>query len=489
MVRLVWGERVRSSLVAFLLLVCLAVPGRALAVEGPGQSATAVVAGRVLGPDHNPVPGVQVQLRAGAKTLDQGVTGPDGAFRIEGVPAPGVYRIVCSVGSIVEKGPEVTLTGAGEVAAVDVTLKLRLSEQVSVTADAWTLPKDVPNSVAIKTAEKLAEQNLFNPEDALRYAPSTVIRKRYIGDRNALLGGRSFGTLQPSRGLVFLDGYLLSNFLGRFDAPRWNMVTPEALERVDILYGPFSAIHAGNSIGTTVVMTERTPVRLEWGASVTGYGQGFDQYGESDNYRGGQLSAYVGGRFESGWGALTYNHQDSISQPMQYFNVDGERRGRLPGRERPGHARVGDPLRHRPEGEPAGGLRRQRRGDRPHAPGQPEAQARLRVHPGAGGERAPGRLDQRHDQQQPHVPARRGRGTRCGKGGSRTARTRSTSRPRPSRRPRATRSTASSGSRSGAGAPWAGTARPWSPTTASSPTRRGRRTCRTPSPRTAAPAR
>ena len=321
----------RSSLMAFALLVGLATEGRGAAVDDATQPATAVVMGRVVGFDHNALPGVKVQLRVGARTLEPtGMTGPDGTFRLEGVPAPGVYRIVCSVGSTVEKGPEVTVARGGEIVTSEVTLRLRMSEEVSVTADAWTLPKDVPNSVAIKTPEKLSEQNLFNPEDALRYAPSTVIRKRYIGDRNALLGGRSFGTLQPSRGLVFLDGYLLSNFLGRFDAPRWNMVTPEALERVDILYGPFSAIHAGNSIGTTVVMTERTPVRVEWGASFTGYGQRFGQYGETDDYRGGQLSAYIGGRLKSVWSAFTYNHQESTSQPMQYFNVTANDAGVFP---------------------------------------------------------------------------------------------------------------------------------------------------------------
>jgi len=331
MIRSATGGVVRT-LMALPVVACLAAAGRAaVGEEATPTPSAAVVTGRVLGPDHNPVPGVRVQLRAGASTLDQtAVTGPDGTFRLEGVPAPGDYRIVCSVGSVVEKGPEVTLARGEAIAAADVTLRLRMSEQVSVTADAWTLPRDVPNSVAIRTAEKLREQNVFNPEDALRYAPSTVIRKRYIGDRNALLGGRSFGTLQPSRGLVFLDGYLLSNFLGRFDAPRWNMVTPEALERVDILYGPFSAIHAGNSIGTTVVMTERTPVALEWGASVTGYGQRFGQYGLTDDYRGGQLSAYVGGRFKSGWAALSFNHQDSTSQPMQYFNVTANDVGVFP---------------------------------------------------------------------------------------------------------------------------------------------------------------
>ena len=60
-----------------------------------------------------------------------------------------------------------------------------------------------------------------------------------------------------------MDGYLISNFLGRFDGPRWNMITPEAIARVDVLYGPFSAIYPGNSIGTTVVTSEREPRAFE----------------------------------------------------------------------------------------------------------------------------------------------------------------------------------------------------------------------------------
>ena len=169
------------------------------------------------------------------------------------------------------------------------------------------------------------------------------------------MGGRSFGTLQPSRGLVYLDGYLLSNFLGRFDAPRWNMVTPEALERVDVLYGPFSAIHAGNSIGTTIVMTERTPRRVEWGVGLTGYGQGFEQYGQGDDYGGGQLSAYAGTRLR--FGALGRAH---LQPPGLDVAADavlhrlGERVGRLPGGRGRVHAGVRHPLRRRPQGATGG---------------------------------------------------------------------------------------------------------------------------------------
>ena len=77
------------------------------------------------------------------------------------------------------------------------------------------------------------------------------MRKRYIGDRNALIGGRSFGTLQPSRALVYLDGYLISNFLGRFDAPRWNMISPEAIIKQATLMESYGAncIYATDSAG------------------------------------------------------------------------------------------------------------------------------------------------------------------------------------------------------------------------------------------------
>lgn len=193
------------------------------------------------------------------------------------------------------------------------------------------LAADVPSNSASKTAEDLREQNLVNPEDALKYVPNTSIRKRYIGDRNSMIGGRSFGTLQPSRGLAYVDGYLISNFLGRFDGPRWNMITPEAIARVDVLYGPFSAIYPGNSIGTTVVTTEREPRGFEASARITGYRQRFDLYGDAADYDGHQLSAFVGSRLDSGlWYSLSANRQNSTSQPMAYYTVSADAAGVFP---------------------------------------------------------------------------------------------------------------------------------------------------------------
>ena len=189
----------------------------------------------------------------------------------------------------------------------------------------------LPGATASKSAEQLREQNLVNPEDALQYAPNTSIRKRYPGDRNALVAGRSFGTLQPSRALVYLDGYLISNFLGRFDAPRWNMISPEAIERVDVLHGPYSALFPGNSIGTTVVVTQHVPQALELSGRVMGYRQSFSEYGDKDHYDGSQFSLHLGDRLDSGlWYVADLNHQNSTSQPMQYHTVTANAAGAFP---------------------------------------------------------------------------------------------------------------------------------------------------------------
>lgn len=193
---------------------------------------------------------------------------------------------------------------------------------VSVTATRAPLDPNLPSTTASKTSEQLRTQNLFNPEDALDNLPSLTVRKRYFGDRNANVGGRSHGTLQPGRSLVYLDGYLISNFLGRFDAPRWNMVNTEAIDRVDVLYGPFSAIYPGNSIGSTVVLTERKPKGFEGSVSVKYNSQPFEEYGTRETYDSHQVSARLASRLDSGlWWSLGVQRQDSRGHPMGYCNA------------------------------------------------------------------------------------------------------------------------------------------------------------------------
>ena len=213
------------------------------------------------------------------------------------------------------------VAGAQDV-AVDKAL-----EPVVVTATRSPLDPNLPSTTESRTAAQLREQNFVNVEDALRYVPSTTIRKRYVGDRNSLIGGRSSSELQAPRGLVYADGYLLSQFLGQFNAPRWNVVAPEELARVDVFYGPFSALYPGNSIGTTVVMTTRQPKQFEASARIQYFTQDFDDAGFSGTYGGHQESAWLGNRSGDWTYTLSANRLKNRSQPMQYLTLQETKPG------------------------------------------------------------------------------------------------------------------------------------------------------------------
>ena len=186
--------------------------------------------------------------------------------------------------------------------------------------------QDVPNTKESVDAAKLRETvNLRNSEDSLRYFPSLFVRKRHIGDTQAPLATRTSGVGASARSLVYADGILLSALIGNnnnFASPRWGMVSPEEIEHVDVLYGPFSAEYPGNSIGAVVNITTRMPEKLEASATLAGNLQHFDQYATRGSYPAYQFAGTVGDRI----GAFTWfasaNHVDSKSQPLAYVTVN-----------------------------------------------------------------------------------------------------------------------------------------------------------------------
>jgi iron complex outermembrane receptor protein len=192
---------------------------------------------------------------------------------------------------------------------------------VTIVGNRSPLDPNLPTTSESITSEQLRKQNFVNVEDALKYLPDVTVRKRYIGDRNALIGGRSASNLQAPRALVYADGYLLSQFLGQFNAPRWNAVAPEELARVDVLYGPFSALYPGNSIGTTVVMTTRQPKAFEGSARVQAFTQHLNDAGFSGTYSGHQESFWLGDKVGEWTYTIDANYLRSHGQPMQYVTL------------------------------------------------------------------------------------------------------------------------------------------------------------------------
>jgi iron complex outermembrane receptor protein len=182
-----------------------------------------------------------------------------------------------------------------------------------------------PATVESVSAERLEETTaVITPEDSLRYLPSLFVRKRHVGDTQSPLATRTSGVGASARSLIYADGLLLSALIGNNNtsaSPRWGMVSPEEIERVDVLYGPFSAAYPGNSIGAVVNITTRLPDASEGSISASTSVQSFEQYGTDGIFPAWQVGATLGGREGSFAWFAGASHVDSRSQPLAYATV------------------------------------------------------------------------------------------------------------------------------------------------------------------------
>lgn len=173
--------------------------------------------------------------------------------------------------------------------------------------------------------EQFQGVNAQNVEDLMKYAPDFFVRKRFAGDSNGVPGFRGTHSTQSTRTLVMVDGFTVSNFLGNSFtyAPKWGVVGPGEVEQFDVVYGPYSARYAGNSMGGVVNITTRSPERTEAFATVQGLVQPYDQYGTHGTYWGWSGEAGVGFRQKDGpWSLrLSGRHFRNTGQPMMFYGL------------------------------------------------------------------------------------------------------------------------------------------------------------------------
>jgi iron complex outermembrane receptor protein len=193
------------------------------------------------------------------------------------------------------------------------------------TTQPTSLPTQIPTTMeGIDRLQIEQTINATDSEDALKYFPSLLVRKRYAGDYNhAILSSRASGTGNSARSMVYGDGILLSNYLGNgvgglSYVPRWGLVTPEEIDRVDVMYGPFSAAYPGNSMGAVVDYVTRMPTAFEGHVAIGYIVQPFDLYSTQATYRGWQTSASLGSRQGEWSWWINVNRTDSQGQPLSF---------------------------------------------------------------------------------------------------------------------------------------------------------------------------
>ncbi len=219
---------------------------------------------------------------------------------------------------------EVTIESRDAPVAAENAMTEAMGTVTVVARRPSSLPFTIPATVEGITGDTVARTiNATDSEDALKYFPSLIVRKRYTGDfDHAVLASRASGTGNSARSLVYVDGILLSNLLGNGASftPRWGLVTPEEIERVDVLYGPFSAAYPGNSVGAVVDYVTRMPQEFEARASLGTFSEDFNVHNTHDTYSGWQASASAGGARDSTSFWANFSRLDSDGHPLSFAN-------------------------------------------------------------------------------------------------------------------------------------------------------------------------
>jgi len=163
--------------------------------------------------------------------------------------------------------------------------------------------------------------NLKDPEDAIKYLPSLFVRKRNDGDNQAVLATRNWGLNSSARTLIYYDDVLVSALINNNNSngsPHWNLISPEAIQRIDFLDGPFSAAYPGNSIGGVLLVTPKMPDKPFAVTKETVSIMPWNQYSTKDTYVTSQTSAAAGNRNGALSWLITANYLDSYQQPLTY---------------------------------------------------------------------------------------------------------------------------------------------------------------------------
>lgn len=178
----------------------------------------------------------------------------------------------------------------------------------------------LPQTTQSTTAEQIQETvNVVDTEDTIKYFPSLFVRKRNYGDTQPTLATRTWGVNSSARTLVYSDDVLISALIANnntIGAPRWGLVAPEQIDRVDFLYGPFSAAYPGNSEGGVLLITTKMPDKFTADVTQTEAVQTFSLYGTKDTYETDKSNFFIGDKQGNVSWIFTGNFENSYSQPV-----------------------------------------------------------------------------------------------------------------------------------------------------------------------------
>ncbi len=217
------------------------------------------VAGRVLDPSGRAVPRARVLLIAGTTVVERTLTDAAGAFRIV-TPDEGRFELrVAADGFRAEPVPIEARSAPHDIGQIALEVSA-VSESLVVSAAQVDIPlSQASSSVTVLSGAELENAQIRTAADALRQVPGLAVARN--GGLGALTGVFPRGG-ESDYTLVFVDGIQVNAFGGGFD---FSHLSANAIDRIEIVRGPQSALYGSNAIGAVVrIVTRRDgPPRAE----------------------------------------------------------------------------------------------------------------------------------------------------------------------------------------------------------------------------------
>ncbi|MCF8369148.1 MAG: TonB-dependent receptor [Bacteroidales bacterium] len=129
--------------------------------------------------------------------------------------------------------------------------------------------ESIPQRMAIIDSKTIQNYPASNTDDLLRMVPGVNVNRSWgIYSRNSSVTMR--GMPGSARSLILLDGVPLNKTAG--GTVSWHLVTPEEIERIEIVNGPVSTVYGNNAMGGVINLITKKPDEKFKGFIDLGYG-------------------------------------------------------------------------------------------------------------------------------------------------------------------------------------------------------------------------
>lgn len=208
-----------------------------------------------------PLSSVLVQiLGAGGTPVAAGTTGPEGAFRIEGIE-PGTYAVRFVLPGWETRTVEGQEVPAGQLASLPVVLVERSYNLNPITVTASRTEEkvlDAPAAVQVRSTRDLEEEPALTVADHVRGMPGVDIIT--TGLQGSYIVARGFNNIFSGAMLTLTDNRIARVPSLRANISHLNPVTNLDLERVEVVLGPGSALYGPNAASGVLHSITKSPI-------------------------------------------------------------------------------------------------------------------------------------------------------------------------------------------------------------------------------------